>query len=246
MLDVRQARHLQRDVEGAPARHRSVQRHDHVGQKISAATLLQAITLNVTRSAGTPSRPSARAENRRALNGHDQLHRHFLVLCAEQPDRAALGVEISVARAQRPQVAVPKLCHRAVGHDAVGRVQGEDAGVVVQPGERRGVCHGLFAARVCADVGRGRVRTAAEQHAQQADHDPHRQAAGPQSLDHAPILGTPAFDESASHAGYAFSAGGGASVRLAGQFWADVDAKYFRLSRDRNIMRLGGGVSVRF
>ena len=58
-------------------------------------------------------------------------------------------------------------------------------------------------------------------------------------------LFTPAFDESASHAGYAFSAGGGASVRLAGQFWADVDAKYFRLSRDRNIMRLGGGVSVR-
>ena len=57
---------------------------------------------------------------------------------------------------------------------------------------------------------------------------------------------TPAFDESASHAGYAFSAGGGASVRLAGQFWADVDAKYFRLSRDRDIMRLGGGVSVRF
>jgi len=35
-------------------------------------------------------------------------------------------------------------------------------------------------------------------------------------------------------------------VRLAGQFWADVDAKYFRLSRDRDIMRLGGGVSVRF
>ena len=57
---------------------------------------------------------------------------------------------------------------------------------------------------------------------------------------------TPAFDESVSHSGYAFSAGGGASVRLAGQFWADVDAKYFRLSRDRNIVRLGGGVSVRF
>ena len=59
-------------------------------------------------------------------------------------------------------------------------------------------------------------------------------------------LFTPAFNESASHTGYAFSAGGGASVRLTSQFWADVDAKYFRLSRDRNIMRLGGGVSFRF
>ena len=44
----------------------------------------------------------------------------------------------------------------------------------------------------------------------------------------------------------AFNAGAGASVRLAGQFWADVDARYFRLSRDRDIMRLGGGVSFRF
>lgn len=57
---------------------------------------------------------------------------------------------------------------------------------------------------------------------------------------------TPAFDESVSHAGYAFSAGAGASVRLFSALWADVDAKYFRLSRERNIMRLGGGVSVRF
>jgi len=56
----------------------------------------------------------------------------------------------------------------------------------------------------------------------------------------------PAIDESASHTGYAFNAGAGAGVRLAGQFWADVDARYFRLSRDRDIMRLGGGVSVRF
>jgi len=31
-----------------------------------------------------------------------------------------------------------------------------------------------------------------------------------------------------------------------GQLWADVDAKYFRLSSDRSIMRLGGGVSFRF
>jgi opacity protein-like surface antigen len=57
---------------------------------------------------------------------------------------------------------------------------------------------------------------------------------------------TPAIDESTSHTGYAFSAGAGASVRLVRQLWADVDAKYFRLSKERNIMRLGGGVSVRF
>jgi len=57
---------------------------------------------------------------------------------------------------------------------------------------------------------------------------------------------TPGIDESASHTGYAFNAGAGASARLAGQFWADVDARYFRLSRDRDIMRLGGGVSFRF
>ena len=56
----------------------------------------------------------------------------------------------------------------------------------------------------------------------------------------------PAIDESFSHTGYAFNAGAGAGIRLAGQFWADVDARYFRLSRDRDIMRLGGGVSFRF
>jgi opacity protein-like surface antigen len=54
------------------------------------------------------------------------------------------------------------------------------------------------------------------------------------------------IDDSISDTGFAFSAGAGASVRLAGSLWADVDAKYFRLSRDRNIMRLGGGVSFRF
>lgn len=53
-------------------------------------------------------------------------------------------------------------------------------------------------------------------------------------------------DESVSHTGYAFSAGVGASVRLFKTLSADVDAKYFRLSRERNLMRLGGGVSVRF
>lgn len=57
---------------------------------------------------------------------------------------------------------------------------------------------------------------------------------------------TMAVDESVSHTGYAFNAGAGASVRVFNQLWADVDAKYFRLSRERNIMRLGGGVSLRF
>lgn len=54
------------------------------------------------------------------------------------------------------------------------------------------------------------------------------------------------LDDTISHTGYAFSAGAGASIRLAGTFWADADARYFRLSRDRNVMRLGGGVSFRF
>jgi opacity protein-like surface antigen len=54
------------------------------------------------------------------------------------------------------------------------------------------------------------------------------------------------IDESISRTGYAFSTGAGASVRIAGQLWGDVDAKYFRLSHDRDIMRLGGGVTFRF
>ena len=57
---------------------------------------------------------------------------------------------------------------------------------------------------------------------------------------------TRAFDESISHSGFAFSAGGGANVRLFSSVWANADAKYFRLSRDRNIMRLGGGIGLRF
>jgi opacity protein-like surface antigen len=57
---------------------------------------------------------------------------------------------------------------------------------------------------------------------------------------------TPEIDESVSHTGYALNAGVGASVRLFKSLFADVDAKYFRLSRERNMMRLGGGVSVRF
>ena len=54
------------------------------------------------------------------------------------------------------------------------------------------------------------------------------------------------FDESISHTGVAFNAGLGASVRLFNRLYGDVDARYFRLSRERNVMRLGGGVSVRF
>jgi opacity protein-like surface antigen len=57
---------------------------------------------------------------------------------------------------------------------------------------------------------------------------------------------TNAFDGKVSHTGYAFSAGAGASFSILPRLWADVDAKYFRLSQDRDIMRLGGGVSVRF
>ena len=57
---------------------------------------------------------------------------------------------------------------------------------------------------------------------------------------------TPTIDQSTSHTGLAFRGGGGASIRLAGQLWADVDATYFHLSRDRDVMRLGGGVSFRF
>lgn len=54
------------------------------------------------------------------------------------------------------------------------------------------------------------------------------------------------IDESRSDFGYALSAGTGASIQVVKQLWADVDAKYFRLSNDRNIVRLGGGVSYRF
>ena len=57
---------------------------------------------------------------------------------------------------------------------------------------------------------------------------------------------TGVFDESISHSGFALSAGGGANIRLFSSLWANADAKYFRLSRDRSIMRLGGGVGFRF
>ena len=54
------------------------------------------------------------------------------------------------------------------------------------------------------------------------------------------------IDASTSRTGFAFTGGAGASVRVWRQLWGDVDAKYFRLSGDRDIMRLGGGISYRF
>jgi opacity protein-like surface antigen len=57
---------------------------------------------------------------------------------------------------------------------------------------------------------------------------------------------TSLFADSIEHSGFALSAGGGANIRLFSSLWANADAKYFRLSRDRNIMRLGGGVGFRF
>ncbi|MCC7034332.1 MAG: outer membrane beta-barrel protein [Acidobacteria bacterium] len=52
--------------------------------------------------------------------------------------------------------------------------------------------------------------------------------------------------EKVTHTGFAASAGLGASVRIFRQVSLDADARYFRLSRERNLLRLGGGVSVRF
>jgi len=60
------------------------------------------------------------------------------------------------------------------------------------------------------------------------------------------IASAPEFADSISHSGFALSAGGGASIRLFSSIWANADAKYFRLSRDRNVIRFGGGVGVRF
>ena len=54
------------------------------------------------------------------------------------------------------------------------------------------------------------------------------------------------FDDSISHSGFAISAGGGANVRLFSTVWAGADAKYFRLSGDRNIIRFGGSIGMRF
>jgi len=60
------------------------------------------------------------------------------------------------------------------------------------------------------------------------------------------IASVNSFDETISHSGFAFSAGGGANVRLFSSLWAGADAKYLRLSRDRNVIRFGGNVGLRF
>jgi opacity protein-like surface antigen len=49
-----------------------------------------------------------------------------------------------------------------------------------------------------------------------------------------------------AHTGLATSAGIGASIRIFKQLSADLDARYFRLDRWRNLGRFGGGVSYRF
>ena len=67
-----------------------------------------------------------------------------------------------------------------------------------------------------------------------------------QDFDIERLVDSSGVESSVSHTGYAFSAGAGASIRMFRSLWADMDAKYFRLSRDRNIMRLGGGVSLLF
>ena len=57
---------------------------------------------------------------------------------------------------------------------------------------------------------------------------------------------TDSFFGTDSHSGLAFSAGGGANIQLGGALWVNADAKYFHLSRDRDLMRIGGGVTFKF
>lgn len=57
---------------------------------------------------------------------------------------------------------------------------------------------------------------------------------------------TPRLVDSVSHTGYAFSGGAGANIQLYRALWATVDAKYFRLSSGRHVIRFGGGATVRF
>jgi outer membrane protein with beta-barrel domain len=65
-----------------------------------------------------------------------------------------------------------------------------------------------------------------------------------QTLNLAAASSAASYDD--SHAGLAFSAGGGANIHLGGALWVNADAKYFHLSRDRDLMRLGGGVTFKF
>jgi len=52
--------------------------------------------------------------------------------------------------------------------------------------------------------------------------------------------------ESITRTGVAAAAGAGASLRVFRGLFVDLDARYFRLDRDRDLARLGGGVSYRF
>jgi opacity protein-like surface antigen len=54
------------------------------------------------------------------------------------------------------------------------------------------------------------------------------------------------ISDSVDHTGMAASAGLGASLRVFKDLSVDMDARYFRLSRERNVVRFGGGVSYRF
>jgi opacity protein-like surface antigen len=54
------------------------------------------------------------------------------------------------------------------------------------------------------------------------------------------------LDETTSHVGLAGTAGIGASFRVFKALSLDLDAKYYRLDRGRNLGTFGGGVSYRF
>ena len=54
------------------------------------------------------------------------------------------------------------------------------------------------------------------------------------------------FDDSTSHVGLVGTAGIGASFQVFKAMSLDVDAKYYRLDRGRNLGTFGGGVSYRF
>jgi Outer membrane protein beta-barrel domain len=56
----------------------------------------------------------------------------------------------------------------------------------------------------------------------------------------------PGFDGSFSHTGVMASAGVGASLRVFKGLSVDLNARYFRLDRDRNLGTFGGGLSYRF
>lgn len=61
-----------------------------------------------------------------------------------------------------------------------------------------------------------------------------------------PAALTVPVDALATHTGVAAGGGLGASLRVYRQLFVDVDARYYRLSRERNLVRFGGGASLRF